>query len=165
MTYYLWNHDGHRDGSGGGVSTMAEAIHHLQLQNQCGYKHIWLTITHNPYAPKILAMEAGIMILKDNDFITINGMYGHIGTIHGFALRNNEDPDETIQREIDNGRSINPYTVREATCLCSDPGYYDERDARWASAIPIEDGQQVVIEDKTYHVKFMGDYSDFVHFV
>lgn len=102
--------------------------------------------------------------LKHGDLVICNGRKGIVGTVAGYAAEYGEDAEAAIQRAKERGHWLT-WANQQATILCGDPGFYEAERERWSKAIPITDGQIVMIETHIYEVKYMGDYSDMVHFI
>jgi hypothetical protein len=110
-----------------------------------------------------------IKTLKHNELVTINGRYGKVGTVRGYAEQYDKNPDDAEAREKDlmktNSMASMVWSNQEATVICGDKGFYEAEKARKLTATQLVDGEWVIIEGKKYTVKYMGDYSDFIHFV
>ena len=117
------------------------------------------TSQHAPVPP-----QTGRLInLKHGDRVIINGRKGIVGTVGGYAAEYNEDPFKAIAREKERGHLL--YWVnQEATVLSGDPGYYERYKTEWADAIELHDGQQVWMDGQLLTAKYLGNYSDMVHF-
>ncbi len=101
--------------------------------------------------------------LQHNDKVRINGKKGHVFTVKGYAKQYNDDVEEVIERARKNGHIL--YCIQqEPAMLCADPTYYQRKRIQWENAIELIDGEIVEIEDKYVEVKYMGNYSDMVHF-
>ena len=98
-----------------------------------------------------------------------------IGTVEGYARENNEDPETAFQRCIENQKSspysghVPAWTLKHGLALTSDyagkeAAMEKERKA-YAEAVELVDGEIVIIEGRFYAVRFVGDYSDPIHFV
>lgn len=101
--------------------------------------------------------------LKHNDLVLFHGKYGTIFTVRGYALKYNEDPNEAEEKAIVHGHELHTI-IQEPAMLCGDPGYYEEKQARWATAIPIDDHEVVELEGKTFEVTYKGNYSNMATF-
>ncbi|WP_419655483.1 uncharacterized protein Dvar_45670 [Desulfosarcina variabilis str. Montpellier] len=102
--------------------------------------------------------------LKHNDKIIINGRKGTVGTVAGYAKQHGDDPGPEIERAKANGHPM-CWANQEPTIICNDPGFYERREKEWANPIELKNSRLVKIEDAIYRIRFMGDYSDFVHFI
>jgi hypothetical protein len=103
-------------------------------------------------------------ILKHGELILVNGRRGHVGTVRGYAAQYDENPQAAYDRAVKNGHEIF-FTSQEPTILDGSKKMAEARQRYWKTATPLQDGETVFIEDTVVKVKFMGDYSDFVHFV
>jgi hypothetical protein len=101
--------------------------------------------------------------LNHNDLIIVNGRKGTVGTAAGYALQYNENATEAVERALAAGHDIF-WANQEPAVLSGDPGYYEAQAKKWAQAVTLENGEVVSIEGIEARVRFMGDYSDFVHF-
>jgi hypothetical protein len=113
----------------------------------------------------------GVITLKHDDRVIINGRKGHVGTVRGMAIqytgvssKYNTNPEEDVKISLAKGFEI--YWInQEATCLCGDKGYYEIERAKWENAIRLEDGQSVMIEGDLRKVHYKGNYSDMASFI
>lgn len=101
--------------------------------------------------------------LKHNDKVVINGKKGIVGTVGGYAVENGYEPFESIELAKERQHLL-WWVNQEPTVLCNDKGYYERERGKWQNAIQIEDGQLVWLDGDVLIVKYMGDYSDMVHF-
>lgn len=119
-------------------------------------------------------LNTKIVNLKHGDRVTIMdpGMTkkygpfhrkGIVGTAGGYAVEYNEDPLASIAQTTER-KQLLWWVNQEAACLSGDPGYYEREKAKWVDAIMLEDGQLVWLDGHILEVKYMGDYSDMIHF-
>jgi len=89
-------------------------------------------------------------------------------TLLGYCIEENDNYEETLARQIENKNSINPTTIMEAGCICSDyegkKEAMDKKDLNFKNCVELVDGEIVIIEGKQYKTKYLGNYSDPIHF-
>lgn len=98
-----------------------------------------------------------------------------VGTVEGYAREYRENEADAVARCLENQKA-RPYdghklawTNKHAMCLTAD--YVGKTEhmiaARMAFADCVEliDGETVEIEGRNYTVKYLGDYSDPIHFI
>lgn len=112
-------------------------------------------------------------ILTHRSMIKVNDTYGTVGTVRGYAAQYGEHPERAFRKQKSRRKELNRrfqddpsvWANVETVTLCSDPGFYTERDRERRGAINLEENGYVLIEGDLYQVQFIGPhYSDFVHF-
>ncbi len=99
-----------------------------------------------------------------------------VGTLEGYVQENSdkygskfsESIEDAMARAKKNNHDI-AWTNQSAACLTADyKGKAEDmarRDSAYDNATVLENGEAVEIEGRKYIVKFMGDFSDPVHFI
>lgn len=115
-------------------------------------------------------------VLKHEDGIKIRGKrfmhHGLVGTLR-HAYDNSTYYRSTwplydaflteMYRRQDNDCYL-AYATQHALIICNDPGYYDRQRKLYDSYVEVTDGEVVEIDGQRLRVKFLGDYSAFIHF-
>ncbi len=98
-------------------------------------------------------------ILTHGQPIILNGKKGSVGSAAGFAFLNGSHVGATLRRCEQMGHE-KFWINQAATCICSDPSYYEREDAKYANAPELSDGDEVLIDGVVCVVEYRGDYSD-----
>ncbi len=105
--------------------------------------------------------------LKHDDMIKINGLYGTVGTIPGYyaAYRESDKVPAAMARAKERGHQV-AWAVQELAVITSSKGYYEQRDAKRATAIDLEPDELVTVDGiGTCKTHFLGNYASIVHFL
>lgn len=97
-----------------------------------------------------------------------------VHSVEGYAKENGLNPNEQVvqtfklRRETRDSAHCLVWSYKAASVLTADYKGKDEakaaEDAAYLAAVLIADGQEVQIEGRVFTVRYMGDYSDPVHF-
>ena len=97
--------------------------------------------------------------LSNGTKVICNGKQATIMTDKGYK--------ESCGYDASNEKYEEPCGISSGTVITTSKEYYKEQERIWKDALTLEDGEVVNFSDDegTFKVKFMGDFSDSIHFI